>query len=197
MPTLPLNIDMRGRLAVVVGGGKVALRKVNALIAANATIRLTAVDVCPEIGRLAEKGLITVHIRRYAEVELDNAFLVVAATNSAAVNQTIAADALRLRILVSVADNPLSGNCTFPAVLRREELVIAVSTGGRCPSLATDVRDIIADVIIEEYGVILEQLAVVREKLLTDGSSSTYNTQVLRSFAKRLIAELNYRKDTA
>jgi len=96
-----------------------------------------------------------------------------------------------------VADNPPVGNCTFPAVLRRGDLEITVSTGGRCPTLAAEIRDMIAGAIGDEYGAALEQLAVEREKLLTDGSTSTYNTQVLRSLAGRLIAEIAERKDTA
>ena len=197
MSTLPLNIDMRGKTAVIVGGGKVALRKLQALSAAGVASRLVAPEVCPEIAELAAAGSISVRIGRYGAEDLDHAFLVVAATDDAAVNLSVATDAMERRLLVSVVDNPLAGNFTFPAVLRRGALEIAVSTGGRCPTLATDVRDLIADVIGEEYGAVLEQLAAEREKLLTDGNHSTYNTQVLRSLAGRLMVELTERKDTA
>ena len=197
MSTLPLNIDMRGKTAVIVGGGKVALRKLQAMSVAGVASRLVAPEVCPEIAELAAAGSISVRIGRYGAEDLDHAFLVVAATDDAAVNLSVATDAMERRLLVSVVDNPLAGNFTFPAVLRRGALEIAVSTGGRCPTLATDVRDLIADVIGEEYGVVLEQLAAEREKLLTDGNHSTYNTQVLRSLAGRLMVELTERKDTA
>ena len=197
MSTLPLNIDMRGKTAVIVGGGKVALRKLQAMSVAGVASRLVAPEVCPEIAELAAAGSISVRIGRYGAEDLDHAFLVVAATDDAAVNLSVATDAMERRLLVSVVDNPLAGNFTFPAVLRRGALEIAVSTGGRCPTLATDVRDLIADVIGEEYGAVLEQLAAEREKLLTDGNHSTYNTQVLRSLAGRLMVELTERKDTA
>ncbi|MBC7964056.1 MAG: bifunctional precorrin-2 dehydrogenase/sirohydrochlorin ferrochelatase, partial [Steroidobacteraceae bacterium] len=190
MSTLPLNIDMRGKTAVIVGGGKVALRKLQALSAAGVASRLVAQEVCPEIAKLAAAGSISVRIGRYGAEDLDHAFLVVAATDDAAVNLSVASDAMERGLLVSVVDNPLAGNFTFPAVLRRGALEIAVSTGGRCPTLAADVRDLIADVIGEEYGAVLEQLAAEREKLLTDGNHSTYNTQVLRSLAGRLMVEL-------
>ncbi len=196
MFALPLNIDMHKRLTVIVGGGKVALRKVHALLAVGAECLLIAPEVCPEISELAAEGFISVRLERYTATGLDNAFLVVAATDDALVNQTVAADAAGRGLLVSVVDNPASGNCAFPAVLRRGALEIAVSTGGRCPTLATEIRDLIADLIGEEYGLVLEQLAVEREKLLTDGSPSTYNNQVLRSLAGQLIAELTERKDT-
>lgn len=197
MPTLPLNIHMHGKTAVIVGGGKVALRKIHSLLDAGTEVCLVAPEVCPEIAELAAAALISVRLGSYVTTDLDQAFLVVAATNDAETNLAVAADAAKRGILVSVADNPAAGNCTFPAVLRRGNLEIAVSTGGRCPTLAADIRDVIADVIGEDYGPILEHLAAEREKLLTDGSSSTYNKQVLRSLARQLILELTERKDTA
>ncbi len=197
MTTLPLNMYMPGKTAVIVGGGKVALRKVQTLLSAGASLRLTAPEICPELAALEAEGRIVVRRGRYAADDLENVFLAVAATDDETVNQSVAADAGARGILVVVADNPLSGNCTFPAVLRRGDLEIAVSTGGRCPTLATAVRDLIADLIGEQYGAVLEGLAAEREKLLTDGNASTYNTQVLRSLAGRLIAELTERKDTA
>lgn len=197
MPALPLNIDMRHRPALVVGGGKVALRKVHALLASGAPVSLVAREICPEIAALAAAGSVVVRLGGYNSADLESAFLVVAATDDAAVNRVVAADAGARGVLVAVTDNPLSGDCTFPAVLRRGALEIAVSTGGRCPVLATEIRDVIADLIGAEYGPVLEELAVEREKLLTDGSPSTYNTQVLRSLARRLITELTERKDTA
>ncbi len=197
MSTLPLNMYMQGKTALIVGGGKVALRKIHSLLAAGTAIRLVAPEVCTEIAELAAAGYASVRLGSYDTTDLDNAFLAVAATNDAAANLAVAADAVKRGILVAVADNPTAGNCTFPAVLRRGSLEIAVSTGGRCPTLAADIRDVIADIIGEEYGAVLEQLATKREKLLTDGNPSTYNEQVLRSLAGRLIAELTERKDTA
>jgi precorrin-2 dehydrogenase/sirohydrochlorin ferrochelatase len=79
--------------------------------------------------------------------------------------------------------------------LQRGDLNIAVSTGGRCPTFAVDVRDYIAGHISSEYGALLEQIASEREKLLTNGSPGPYNTQVLRSLASRLISELTERKE--
>jgi len=197
MPTLPLNIDMQGKTALVVGGGKVALRKAHVLLTAGASLRVVAPEICRELVELAARGAVAVRRGYYVAADLDAAFLAVAATDDAAVNRAVAADALVRGILVMVADNPPVGNCTFPAVLRRGDLEITVSTGGRCPTLAAEIRDMIAGAIGDEYGAALEQLAVEREKLLTDGSTSTYNTQVLRSLAGRLIAEIAERKDTA
>jgi precorrin-2 dehydrogenase/sirohydrochlorin ferrochelatase len=196
MTTLALNIQMHGKLAVIIGGGAVALRKLRTLLASGASVRLVAPDICPEIDVLKDSALFSIVSGRYAKSDLDSAFLVVAATNNALVNEQICADARALGILVAVADNPPAGDCAFPATLKRGNLEIAISSGGRCPTYAVDMRDLIAEHIGSEYGIILEQLAAEREKLLTNGSSRTYNVQVLRSLARQLLGELPERKES-
>ncbi|NTW99180.1 MAG: bifunctional precorrin-2 dehydrogenase/sirohydrochlorin ferrochelatase [Geobacteraceae bacterium] len=195
MTTLALNIQMHGKLAVVIGGGTVALRKIRTLLSAGASVRVVAQKICPEIAALRDSGELTARVGSCNGSDLDGAFLVVAATDNAHVNGQVCDDARERGMLVAVADNPAAGDCTFPATLQRGNLEIAVSTGGLCPTFAIDVRDCIAEQIGDEYGTILHQLAEEREKLLTNGSPSTYNTQVLRSLAKRLLAEFTDRKE--
>lgn len=195
MSTLALNIRMNGKQVVIIGGGAVALRKLKTLLKAGAFVRLIAQTVCPEIVAMRHSDMLEITTGSYSESDLEKAFLVIAATDDHLVNEQIAADAAVAQVLVSVADNPAAGDCTFPATLKRGNLEIAVSTGGLCPTFAADVRDDIAVHIGSEYGVILDQLASEREKLLTNGSSSTYNMQVLRSLASRLVAELTECKD--
>ena len=195
MATLSLNIRMEGKVAVIVGGGAVALRKVRTLIACGAAVRVVAINICPEISAMETSDLLTVRVGGYAAMDLDNAFLVIAATNNAMVNEQVATDARECGILVTVVDNPAVGDCTFPALLQRGDLEIAVSTGGLCPTFATDVRDCIAERIGSEYGSVLKQLGKEREKLLTNGSCRTYNKQLLRSLADRLLAEVTECKD--
>jgi precorrin-2 dehydrogenase/sirohydrochlorin ferrochelatase len=196
MSTLALNIRMHGKQAVIIGGGVVALRKLRTLLAAGASVKVVAMNACQEIIALNDSGVLALRIGSYVVADLDNAFLVIAATDDALVNEQVLVDARERALLVTVADNPGSGDCTFPAVLQRGNLEIAVSTGGRCPTFAVDVRDCIAEHIGQEYGAILEQLSEEREKLLTNGSSSTYNTVVLRSLAKRLHTEITERKES-
>ncbi len=195
MSTLAINIRMQGKLAVIIGGGAVALRKLRTLLRAGASVRVVAIDICSEIAAKESSSALSVRVGSYTESDLDLAFLVVAATDNALVNERVCADARERGILVAVADKPATGDCTFPAILQRGDLEIAVSTGGRCPTFAVDVRDVIVEQIGTEYGIILDRLGAEREKLLTNESSSTYNTQVLRSLARRLLAELTVRKE--
>ena len=195
MPHLPLNIDVRGMTVLVVGGGAVAGRKIKALLDAGATITVVAPELSPEIDRLAAAGEINSKNGCYQASDLTDVFLAVAATNDPHANRRIAADARRRGVLVTVTDAPESGNCTFPALLRRGDLEVSVSTNGSCPGFAAVVRDLLATVIGEEYGTILATLALEREKLLTEGSCSTYNNQILRSRARELINEFTEHKE--
>ncbi|HEX9079199.1 MAG TPA: bifunctional precorrin-2 dehydrogenase/sirohydrochlorin ferrochelatase [Desulfuromonadaceae bacterium] len=191
MPYLPLSIDLRDRTVLVVGGGEVAYRKVRVLLAAAAAVRVVAPAMVPELRQLAATGAVVARLGYYTAEDMDNVFLAVAATNDAGVNECVAADARQRGILVAVTDAPERGNCTFPAVLRRGGLEIAVATGGRCPAFAALVRDRLAGVIGDDYGVALERVAFEREKLLTEGNDSKYNNKIVRLLAARLIAELS------
>jgi precorrin-2 dehydrogenase/sirohydrochlorin ferrochelatase len=192
-----LNVDMSGKKTVVIGGGKVACRKAKVLLSAGAEVCVVAPDVLEEIEELAQVGKLAVRYAHYRESDLEGAFLVVAATDDAGVNLQVALDAGSQRKMACIADAPEAGDCSFPAILHRGNLEVAVSTAGNCPSLAVELCGFLATLITEEYEAVLSRLAVEREKLLTEGNSSTYNTQVLRSLARRLIYELNERKDTA
>ncbi|MBK5273790.1 MAG: bifunctional precorrin-2 dehydrogenase/sirohydrochlorin ferrochelatase [Desulfuromonadales bacterium] len=196
MPHLPLNIDVRGMTVLVVGGGSVATRKIVPLLNAGAVVKVVSPETTEEISRLAAVGAVSVKIGCYETSDLQDVFLAVAATNDQETNRRIAREARQRGLLVAMAFEPESGNCTFPALLRRGNLEVSVSTNGACPGFAAVVRDVIATVIGEDYGSILETLAAEREKLLTDGSHSTYNNKILRSRAGELINQLTERKDS-
>jgi precorrin-2 dehydrogenase/sirohydrochlorin ferrochelatase len=195
VPHLPLNIDVRCITVLVAGGGVVAGRKIKSLLDAGATVKIVAPEVTPEIARLAAAGAVNLRNGFYEPTDLHEVFLVVAATNDPETNRKIAADARQQSILVAVTDAPATGNCTFPALLRRGGLEISVSTNGTCPGFAAVIRDMLATIIGEEYSTVLSTLALEREKLLTEGSHSTYNNKILRSRARELIIDLTGHKE--
>jgi precorrin-2 dehydrogenase/sirohydrochlorin ferrochelatase len=180
---------------LVVGGGTVAGRKIKSLLEAQAAVTVVAPELSPEIARLAAAGAINSKKGCYQASDLSDVFLAVAATNDPETNRMISVDARRRGVLVAVTDAPETGNCTFPALLRRGNLEVSVSTNGTCPGFAAVVRDLLASVIGEEYGGILADLALEREKLLTEGGHSTYNNKILRSHARELINELTEHKE--
>ncbi len=195
MSYLPLNIDMQGRVVLIVGGGRVATRKTEVLLKAGAEVRVVSPALTEELAAHEAAGKIKVRIKTFVPPDMEGAFLVITTTDDAAANAAVAAEARRRGVLVAVTDAPESGDCMFPAVLKRGALDIAVSSGGRCPAFSAKVRDVIADVIGEDYGVALEQLSNQREKLLTEGNASTYNAKIVRSSVESAIAELSNRKE--
>ena len=131
----PIFLDVRGRTAVVVGGGRVAARKTSGLAEAGARVRIIAPRVDPSLSTHQ------VERRRYRRGDLKGAVLAFAATDDRAVNHAVALEARRRRIPVNVADS--LDDCTFlvPARIARGDLQIAVSTGGRSPRLARALRE--------------------------------------------------------
>jgi len=136
MDYLPICIDVRGRTCLVVGGGEVALRKVELLVGAGARVRIVAPELCAALRALARRAAITVARRPYAAPDLRDVELVIAATDRTGVNARVAAHARARGVPVNVVDDPAL--CTFimPAIVDRSPVLVAVSTAGASPALA-------------------------------------------------------------
>ena len=143
--TYPITLtNLRDAPVVVVGGGRVGVRKINGLLAVGAAVRLVSPSATEELRDLAAAGRIAWTRREYAAGDLDGARLVFAATNQRAVNAAVARDAAALGILCNVADAPEEGSFHLPALYRGAQSTIAVSTGGADPAGAKRLRDQIA-----------------------------------------------------
>jgi uroporphyrin-III C-methyltransferase/precorrin-2 dehydrogenase/sirohydrochlorin ferrochelatase len=139
---LPLLLDLTGRLAVVVGGGRVGLRRSRTLLAAGARVRVIAPSLLAEFAELPVEAA----RRPYAPGDLTEAWLAIAATDDPAVNAAVAAEAESLRIFCVRADRATGGSARVPAVLRRDPLTISVNAGDD-PARAAAVRDALAYLI--------------------------------------------------
>lgn len=136
----PVFLDLRGRRAVVVGGGAVAERKIATLLEYGADVVCVAPVVAPEIETLAERELLVHEARGYVRGDLAGAFIVVCATDSAEVNRAVYQEAEALRCLVNVVDVPELCNFIVPSIVKRGPLQIAISTGGAAPVVAKRIR---------------------------------------------------------
>jgi precorrin-2 dehydrogenase/sirohydrochlorin ferrochelatase len=159
----PMMADLGGRRCVVVGGGRVAERRIAGLLEAEADIVVVSKDVTERIAGWEAAGRLTVLRRGYATGDLSGAFLVMAATDSPDVNQRVHADAAALGLWINVADRPELCNFIVPAVLRRGRLLAAVSTSGSSPAAASLLRDRIAQTLGEEIEPFLDFAAEYRE----------------------------------
>lgn len=164
-----VNLDIRGRLAVVVGGGRVAVRKVRKLLEGEARVKVVAPEVEPELALLASQGRIALEEHPYAPGDLSGAFLALACTSDEAVNAAVSEEARRSGILVNVADRPALCTFTLPAVVRRGNLTLAVATDGRCPALSRALREELERTFGEEYGALTDLMGRLRERLMAEG----------------------------
>lgn len=150
---------------LVVGGGRVAERKVEALLEADARVRVVSPVVSEGLRRLAEDGRIEYLARGFDEADVADAFLVIAATDDREVNAAVAHAGRERRLLVNVADDPAAGNFHTAAAVRRGDLLVAVSTGGASPAVAALVRRNLQTFLGVEYAEMLDLLSAVRPRV--------------------------------
>jgi siroheme synthase-like protein len=173
---LPLVLDGNAVHALVVGGGKVATRKVSALRGGNATVRVRAPRISDDLReRAAADDGIVIECVAYDARAIGDALLVIAATDNPAVNARIAADARRAGRLVVVADDPAAGNCVMPAVHRADDLLVAVASGG-VPGASKRIRDDLARKLDRRYARALRALAGLRARLLARDDRQAWNS---------------------
>lgn len=170
-PLYPAMLRLAGRLCLIVGGGVVAGRKVERLLAADAAVRVVAPLLSPTLARLTEAGRIDWSPREYQVGDLVGATLAFAATSSAVVNLAVAAEAAELGIPVNVADAQLASTFQVPAQVARGGVTLAVSTAGRSPAYARRLREELERFLSPERLALLDLYADLRSDLVQQGQS--------------------------
>lgn len=164
MKTYPIAlVNLHQKKCVVIGGGNIASRKVKGLLDADAQAVVVSPELCPTLAAWADKNEINVIKRAYHSNDLDNAFLVIAATDNPKINQQVWEDACAKNILVNVVDEPAFCNFIAPAVVRRGPLSIAISSGGNSPSLSRRIRQDLEALFGPEYEVYVTLLGEIRD----------------------------------
>src|SRR5581483_10147284 len=152
----PVLLDLAGRPCVVVGGGAVAEGKVPPLVAAGARVTVIAPALTPALAAQQRAGRFTHLARAYRPGDLAGAFLVIGATGDPEVNRAVHAEATERGALINVVDDPPHCGFILPSVLRRGDLVVAVSTSGSAPALAVRLRERLERELGDEYARFLE-----------------------------------------
>jgi len=179
----PINIDLRDRSVVIVGGGKVAARKAGRLLSAGARLTVVAPGLEPSLAALAAKGRLRHLDRSYRHGDLAGALLAFAATDDPQLNREVADEATERGILVDIVDAPRKSGFTTPAVLERGDLLITVSTGGASPVLSRQIIAELEPLFGAEYAEAVALLGAAREKLLTEKVGNAYNDPVFAELA--------------
>ena len=163
MDYLPLFLDLRNNDCLVVGGGGVALRKIELLLKAGARVTVVAPECGDRVRKLADAGRIDLVLRRYASGDETGRALVVAATNDATGDQQIYEDCRAAGVLVNTVDATALSSAIFPSIVDRDPVLVAVSTGGRSPTLARVVRSWLEIRLPPSLGRLARFAAVKRE----------------------------------
>ena len=187
----PVLLDLTGRRCVMIGGGVIAERRVDALVTAGAHVIVISPRVTAALLALAGEGRIEHEPRRYREGDLAGADLAFVATDAGEVNATVAREARERQIWINAADDP--ARCTFilPALVRRGDLTVAVATGGSSPALARAIREELEAYLTDDYATLAAIAAEARREIRASGRPVTAEAwrRALGPEVRRLIVE--------
>lgn len=190
MKSYPVMLDINDKQAVVVGGGRIAYRKVIGLLQAGAKITIISPEITKGIEELMISHQIIWHKKVFERTDLDFAFIVIAATDSEQVNKHVALS-VAAHQLINVVDHQVLSTFHVPAKLTRGDLTISVATDGASPTLAKVIRDELAEVYDESYEKYLEFLSQARLKINHTDLSSEIKIDLLKTITDEV-----YRKST-
>jgi precorrin-2 dehydrogenase/sirohydrochlorin ferrochelatase len=183
MTLFPMFMKLEGRPCLVVGAGTIGEPKISSLIAAGASTRVIALNATAAVAEWARAGIITWEQRTFEFADLDGVFMVIAATNSRELNAAIFNEAQQRNILCNVVDDPEYCDFYYPAVVRRGDLQLAISTNGQSPALAQRIRRELEVQFGPEYGEWLEQLGKIRQQLFGSKMNPEERRRVLHELA--------------
>lgn len=191
MEFLPLFVKLTQLEALVVGGGLVAARKTQLLRAAGANVTLVAPNLCPELVALVAAKALTYISAAFVPTLISDQRLVIAATDDAATNEAVARAAREAGVLVNVVDDLALSTCIVPAIIDRDPVLVAVSTGGSSPVLATQLRAQIETLLPTRLGELAHfarrHRAAVKARLPELAARRRFWTSILQADTARLI----------
>ncbi|MBI3646868.1 MAG: bifunctional precorrin-2 dehydrogenase/sirohydrochlorin ferrochelatase [Acidobacteriales bacterium] len=179
----PMFLKLEGRNCLVTGAGSVGEQKIRSLLDCGANVRVVDPSASLAVREWANRGALVLLQRSFEPSDLDGAFLVVAATSSVEVNHAIYREAQARGILCNVVDDPPHCDFYYPAVVRRGQLQIAISTAGLSPALAQRIRKQLEDEFPPAYAGWLEDLDGKRELLFSDGGDPELRRRLLHRLA--------------
>lgn len=185
----PIFLNLKARLCVVIGGGKVAERKVLSLIKAGAKVKIISPEVTTTLKKIIKDYNLHWEERPYQEGDLNEAFLVISATNSPEVQKKVFQEAEERRIPCNVVDKPELCSFIVPSIVQRGDLTIAISTGGASPAVARRIRERLESIFGVEYAIYLILMRKIREKVLESSLAPEEKERKLQTFAMAPIPE--------
>jgi len=193
----PILVDLQGKKVVVVGGGTVAQRKIETLLAHGAVVFVIARELNAALTRHVETGAIRLAGQEFKEEDLNDAFMVIAATDDPLLNRLVGKQAKKKGLLINAVDQPSDCNFIVPSILRRGDLLIAVSTSGKSPAMAKRIREELEEKFGDEYEAFLNLMGWVRKEILSQGRAQDENSRKFHELVNSLILGAIAREDWA
>ncbi len=181
----PMFVKLQGRRCLVVGAGTLAAGKIPGLLDSGARVRVVAIQASPDITERARCGQVELELKPFSPDDLNGVFLAVGATSSSDVNKAIYREASRRGVLCNIVDVPELCDFYYPAVVRRGELQIAISTNGRSPALAKRLREHLQQQIAPGYADWVAELGETRKLVLASTLTPDRKWELLISLASR------------
>jgi len=181
----PMFLKLEGRQCLVVGAGKVGEPKISGLLDTGAGIRVVALAASRAVREWGRAGKIDLELRAFSPEDLNGAFLAIVATNSRSLNERVYHEAQRRGVLCNVVDVPDLCDFFYPAVVRRGDLQIAVSTSGQSPSLAQKIRQQLEKQFGPGYAAWVAELGETRKLILASDLDKERKLDLLHSLASR------------
>jgi precorrin-2 dehydrogenase / sirohydrochlorin ferrochelatase len=186
----PAFLDITDKRCLVVGGGKVAERKVAMLLQFNAHVTVVGPVMTRTLLKLGDESKIKYFQRTYTAKDLDNKVLVFACTDNSAINNKIRKEAARKNIPVNVVDNPDLCDFIVPSIIRKGDLTIAISTSGELPLLSKKLRQKIEEVVTDDYLEYLHIIGEFRKHLMKTVKEARKRGLIMKDIAKMDMQEV-------
>ena len=181
----PMFLKLEGRQCLVVGAGKIGEPKTAGLLETGARIRVVALDASPTVSEWAREGKIELELRAFSPEDLSGAFLAIVATNSRILNERVYHEAQNRGVLCNVVDVPDLCDFFYPAIVRRGDLQIAVSTAGQSPSLAQKIRQQLEKQFGPGYAAWVAELGETRRLILASDLDKERKLELLHTLASK------------
>ena len=195
--TYPIFLQLEDKIALVVGGGRVAQRKVETLLKCGAVIHIISRVLTDKLKELIDSNKVRLLGEEMRDEFLDDVFIVIAATDDKELNSRVSEIARNRGLLVNAVDQPADCNFIVPSIVRKGDLTIAISTSGKSPALAKKIRKEIDGQFGNEYESFLNLMGTLRKEILEMCLSQEENSRIFHKIVDGGIIEAIARNDLA
>lgn len=189
MSYYPIFLELEGKTVLVVGGGNVALRKVETLLEYGAEVNIVSKGLNSQLRGLVESGKIRQVGKEFVDKHLNSIFLAIAATDDPELNHKISESARKRGIMINAVDQPADCDFIVPSVVKRGDLSVAVSTSGKSPALAKSIRKQLEEQFGKEYESFLILMGRLRKEILSLGLAQEKNSRFFNAIVNSNILE--------